>query len=146
MKKNKLNLNGVVVIDKLKGPSSNKVLQQIKYLYNAQKAGHTGTLDPMATGVLPICFGRATKIAEYLLDADKEYIANIKLGIETDSGDAEGEVISQSDSSIPNLSKELLETTFNKFRGTISQKPPMYSALKFNGQPLYKLELEKVKP
>ncbi|MDE4963534.1 tRNA pseudouridine(55) synthase TruB, partial [Francisella tularensis subsp. holarctica] len=84
------------VINKAKDISSNKVLQQIKYLFNAQKAGHTGTMDPMATGVLPICFGRATKIAQYLLDADKEYIATHRLGIETDSGDAEGEIIAKS--------------------------------------------------
>ena len=83
MKKNRLNLNGIIVIDKAKGDSSNRILQKLKRLYNAQKAGHTGTLDPMATGVLPICFGRATKISQYLLDADKEYIATIKLGVET---------------------------------------------------------------
>lgn len=141
MKKNRLNLNGVVVINKAKGLSSNKVLQQLKYLFNAQKAGHTGTLDPMATGVLPICFGRATKIAQYLLDSDKEYIATVKLGIETDSGDAEGTIIAENDN-IPVLSKELIEETLKKFRGEISQVPPMYSALKYNGQPLYKLARE----
>ena len=95
----------------------------------------------MATGVLPICFGRATKIAQYLLDSDKEYIATIKLGVETDSGDAEGTVIAESDD-IPVLSKELLENVLEKFRGEISQIPPMYSALKHNGQPLYKLARE----
>jgi len=141
MKKNRLNLNGVVVINKTKGLSSNRVLQQLKYLFNAQKAGHTGTLDPMATGVLPICFGRATKIAQYLLDSDKEYIATIKLGIETDSGDAEGEVISHNDN-IPELSQNLIERTLERFRGKIFQVPPMYSALKYNGQPLYKLARE----
>ncbi|AIT09970.1 pseudouridine synthase [Candidatus Francisella endociliophora] len=141
MKKNRLNLNGVVVVNKAKSLSSNKVLQQLKYLFNAQKAGHTGTLDPMATGVLPICFGRATKIAQYLLDSDKEYIATIKLGVETDSGDAEGTIIAES-GNIPTLSKELIEETLEKFRGEISQVPPMYSALKYNGQPLYKLARE----
>ena len=141
MKKSRLNLNGVVVINKTKGVSSNKVLQQLKYLFNAPKAGHTGTLDPMATGVLPICFGRATKIAQYLLDADKEYIATIKLGIETDSGDAEGQIIAKN-SDIPSLSYRLIEEVLANFRGNISQIPPMYSALKYNGQPLYKIARE----
>ncbi|API86311.1 tRNA pseudouridine(55) synthase TruB [Francisella uliginis] len=141
MKKNRLNLNGVIVVNKSKDISSNKVLQQLKYLFNAQKAGHTGTLDPMATGVLPICFGRATKIAQYLLDADKEYIATIKLGIETDSGDAEGSVVAEN-KDIPELTEFLIETVLEKFRGEISQVPPMYSALKYNGQPLYKLARE----
>ncbi|MED7819433.1 MULTISPECIES: tRNA pseudouridine(55) synthase TruB [unclassified Francisella] len=141
MKKNRLNLNGVIVVDKDKDISSNKVLQQLKYLFNAQKAGHTGTLDPMATGVLPICFGRATKIAQYLLDADKEYITTIKLGIETDSGDAEGNIIAQNNN-IPILTESLVEAILEKFRGEISQTPPMYSALKYNGQPLYKLARE----
>jgi tRNA pseudouridine55 synthase len=141
MKKNRLNLNGVIVVNKSKDISSNKVLQQLKHLFNAQKAGHTGTLDPMATGVLPICFGRATKIAQYLLDADKEYIATIKLGIETDSGDAEGNVVAENHS-VPTLTGSLIETVLEKFRGGISQVPPMYSALKYNGQPLYKLARE----
>ena len=138
MKKNKINLNGVIVINKSKDITSNKILQQLKHLYNAQKAGHNGTLDPMATGVLPICFGRATKIAQYLLDADKEYIATVKLGIETDSGDAEGNIV-KANSNIPQLDKTMLETVLDNFRGEISQVPPMYSALKHNGQPLYKL-------
>ncbi|ASG68564.1 tRNA pseudouridine synthase B [Francisella halioticida] len=141
MKKNRLNLNGVIVVDKVKGISSNKILQQLKHLFNAQKAGHTGTLDPMATGVLPICFGRATKIAQYLLDADKEYIATIKLGVETNSGDAEGDIIAQNDN-IPALTEFLIEDILRRFRGEISQVPPMYSALKYNGQPLYKLARE----
>ena len=141
MKKNRLNLNGVVVINKAKGFSSNKVLQQLKYLFNAQKAGHTGTLDPMATGVLPICFGRATKIAQYLLAADKEYIVTIRLGIETDSGDAEGQMIAKNNN-IPKLSNQLIEEVLANFRGNIAQVPPMYSALKHNGQPLYKLARE----
>lgn len=105
----------MVVINKAKGLSSNKVLQQLKYLYNAQKAGHTGTLDPMATGVLPICFGRATKIAQYLLDSDKEYIATIKLGVETDSGDAEGQIIARNDD-IPEFLEDYLETVLATFR------------------------------
>ena len=144
MKKNKLNLNGVIVVNKSKDISSNKILQQLKHLFNAQKAGHTGTLDPMATGVLPICFGRATKIAQYLLDADKEYIATIKLGVETDSGDAEGNIIKENSESIPKLDSDLLESVFDNFRGEISQVPPMYSALKYNVQPLYKLAREGI--
>lgn len=137
-RKNKLNLNGIVVINKPKGLTSNRILQELKHLYNADKAGHTGTLDPMATGVLPICFGRATKIAQYLLDADKEYIATIKLGVETDSGDADGQVTATSDK-IPMLDKNVIETALEKYRGEIEQTPPMFSALKHNGQPLYKL-------
>ena len=144
MKKNRLNLNGVIVVNKSKDISSNRILQQLKHLYNAQKAGHTGTLDPMATGVLPICFGRATKIAQYLLDADKEYIATIKLGVETDSGDAEGNIIKENLENIPKLDSNLLERVFDDFRGKISQVPPMYSALKHNGQPLYKLAREGI--
>ncbi|APC97197.1 tRNA pseudouridine(55) synthase TruB [Francisella frigiditurris] len=148
-KRNKLNLNGVVVINKPQGLSSNKVLQEVKHLFNAQKAGHTGTLDPMATGVLPICFGRATKIAQYLLDSDKEYMATIKLGVETDSGDTEGQIISES-KQIPSLGESLIEKILSKFRGKIEQVPPMFSALKYNGQPLYKLaragEKVEIKP
>ncbi|QLE79541.1 tRNA pseudouridine(55) synthase TruB [Francisella sp. Scap27] len=143
MKKNRLNLNGVIVVNKSKDASSNHILQQLKRLFNAQKAGHTGTLDPMATGVLPICFGRATKIAQYLLDADKEYIATIKLGIETDSGDAEGNITSQT-AEIPKLDASIIESTLDNFRGQISQVPPMYSALKHNGKPLYKLAREGI--
>ncbi|MFC4892626.1 tRNA pseudouridine(55) synthase TruB [Pseudofrancisella aestuarii] len=148
-KRNKLNLNGVVVINKPRGLSSNKVLQEVKHLFNAQKAGHTGTLDPMATGVLPICFGRATKIAQYLLDSDKEYMATIKLGVETDSGDAEGQIITES-KQVPSLDESLIEKILSKFRGKIEQVPPMFSALKYNGQPLYKLaragEKVEIKP
>ena len=148
-RKNKLNLNGVIIVNKPKGFSSNKVLQQLKYSFNAQKAGHTGTLDPMATGVLPICFGRATKIAQYLLDSDKEYIATIKLGIETDSGDAEGQIIKENNN-IPKLNNDYIEKILENFRGEIQQIPPMFSALKYNGQPLYKLAREgekvEVKP
>lgn len=144
MKKSRLNINGVIVVNKSKDTSSNHILQQLKRLFNAQKAGHTGTLDPMATGVLPICFGRATKIAQYLLDADKEYIATIKLGIETDSGDAEGNIIKENLENIPKLDNEMLEGVLDDFRGDISQVPPMYSALKHNGQPLYKLAREGI--
>ncbi|AXA34400.1 tRNA pseudouridine(55) synthase TruB [Francisella adeliensis] len=144
MKKNRLNLNGVIVVNKSKDASSNYILQQLKRLFNAQKAGHTGTLDPMATGVLPICFGRATKIAQYLLDADKEYIATIKLGVETDSGDAEGNIIKESLDDIPKLDNDALENVLDNFRGEISQVPPMYSALKHNGKPLYKLAREGI--
>lgn len=143
MKKSRLNLNGVIVINKPKDVSSNKILQQLKRLFNAQKAGHTGTLDPMATGVLPICFGRATKVAQYLLDADKEYIATIKLGIETDSGDAEGNIVSKK-THIPELNNDILDKVLANFRGKITQVPPMYSALKHQGKPLYKLAREGV--
>lgn len=130
-------LNGIIVIDKPQGLSSNQALQRIKRLFNAQKAGHTGSLDPMATGVLPICFGQATRISQYLLDADKAYRATIQLGISTDSGDVEGNIIEQHEA--PMLTLENIHKALNQFRGEISQIPPMYSALKHQGKPLYEL-------
>ncbi|WP_119343583.1 tRNA pseudouridine(55) synthase TruB [Facilibium subflavum] len=130
-------INGIIVVDKPKGASSNHVLQQVKRLFNAQKAGHTGSLDPMATGVLPICFGQATRISQYLLDADKAYIATIQLGKTTDTGDAEGQILTQE--SPPLLDMQELQNLLDLFIGEIQQTPPMYSALKHQGQPLYKL-------
>ena len=130
-------LNGIIVIDKPYGLSSNQALQRIKRLFNAQKAGHTGSLDPMATGVLPICFGQATRISQYLLEADKAYRAIIQLGIATDSGDTEGKITNQHE--VPELTLHDIEEVLQKFRGEISQIPPMYSALKHQGKPLYEL-------
>jgi len=124
----------VLLLDKPIGYSSNQALQKIKLLYQAAKAGHTGTLDPLATGLLPLCFGEATKFAHFLTDADKVYIATLKFGITTNTGDAEGEVLSVKD---VNFSKMQLEQVCNQFVGVISQIPPMYSALKHEGKAMY---------
>lgn len=127
-------INGVLLLDKPIGFSSNQALQKAKWLLQAAKAGHTGTLDPLATGLLPLCFGEATKFAHFLTDADKTYIATIKLGVTTTTGDAEGEYLTVSD-------RHILEPEFiaacQPFIGEISQMPPMYSALKHEGKPLY---------
>jgi tRNA pseudouridine55 synthase len=130
-------ITGIVVIDKPSGHSSNHVLQQVKRLFDAKKAGHTGSLDPLASGVLPICLGEATKLSGYLLDADKQYAVTCKLGITTDSGDADGEVIAEQP--IPDFDEAGLQTIINSFIGEQDQVPPMFSALKYQGQPLYKL-------
>jgi tRNA pseudouridine55 synthase len=130
-------ITGIVVIDKPTGHSSNHVLQQVKRLFDAKKAGHTGSLDPLASGVLPICLGEATKLSGYLLDADKQYAVTCKLGITTDSGDADGEVISEQP--IPDFDEAGLQVILDSFIGEQDQVPPMFSALKYQGQPLYKL-------
>ena len=130
-------IDGIIVLNKPKGISSNHALQRVKHIFNAQKAGHTGSLDPMATGVLPICFGQTTKLSQYLLDSDKEYIATIQLGVRTDSGDAEGNIISTQE--VDKFSDNHIVGVLKKFTGRLSQTPPMYSALKHQGQPLYKL-------
>ena len=131
------NVNGIILLDKAKGESSNYALQRIKRLFRAKKAGHTGSLDPLATGVLPLCLGEATKISQFLLDSDKRYIAKVKLGERTDSGDSEG-VIIEVQRRI-DVDYETLVQTLTKFEGEIKQLPPMYSALKHHGVPLYKL-------
>lgn len=130
-------VNGVLVLDKPAGMTSNDALQRARYLFYAAKAGHTGSLDPMATGVLPLCFGEATKFSQFLLDADKEYLSTFRLGEATATGDAEGEVIERADAS--GVSAAQLESAIDRFRGEILQVPSMYSALKKDGQPLYKL-------
>ena len=130
----KKNISGVLLLDKPLGYSSNQALQKIKLLYQAAKAGHTGTLDPLATGLLPLCFGEATKFAHFLTDADKVYIAIVKFGITTNTGDAEGQVLSVKD---VNISKMQLEQVCSQFLGVISQVPPMYSALKHEGKAMY---------
>lgn len=130
-------LDGVVVIDKPAGDSSNGVLQRVKRLFFANKAGHTGALDPLATGVLPICFGEATKFSQFLLDADKEYLSTFRFGEATDTADSDGEVVEKADAS--KLTKSQVEKAIKAYLGDIEQVPPMYSALKRNGQPLYKL-------
>jgi tRNA pseudouridine55 synthase len=133
-KRQKKNINGILLLDKPIGFSSNQALQKIKWLLKAAKAGHTGTLDPLATGLLPLCFGEATKFAHFLTDADKTYIATIKLGATTTTGDAEGEVLTTSP---VNVSRSEFEQACQQFTGEISQTPPMYSALKFEGKALY---------
>lgn len=130
-------LDGILVMDKPSGMTSNKLLQIVKRQFAAEKAGHTGSLDPMATGVLPLCFGEATKVSQYLLDADKCYRARICLGVTTTTGDADGEVTGSS--SVPNLSREQIGQALAGFLGEIEQVPSIYSALKQDGVPLYKL-------
>ena len=130
-------LDGILLLDKPLGVSSNRALQQAKRLYFAAKAGHTGSLDPLATGVLPLCFGEATKFSQYLLDADKAYESTFLLGKTTASGDSEGELLEEQDAS--GVSKENVELALEAFRGEIEQIPSMFSAIKHEGQPLYKL-------
>jgi tRNA pseudouridine55 synthase len=133
-KKLRVPVHGVLLLDKAAGASSNDALIKAKRLLNAQKAGHTGTLDPFATGLLPLCFGEATKFAQDLLDADKTYEAVVHLGIQTATGDTEGEVIQRCDVQV---TREQAEAVLTQFRGPIRQVPPMYSALKRDGKPLY---------
>lgn len=138
-------VSGVLLLDKPHGFSSNQALQKVKWLYQAQKAGHTGTLDPLATGVLPICLGEATKFAQHLTDENKTYVATVKFGVTTTTGDKEGDVVSQVDCEI---SRTQIEQVLPQFMGEITQVPPMYSALKVNGKPLYEyardgVELER---
>lgn len=130
-------VHGILVLDKPLGVSSNGALQRVKNLFCAKKAGHTGSLDPLASGVLPLCFGEATKFSQYLLDADKRYSTVIRLGQTTATGDAEGEVLEHRP--VPELTETKLEDVLSQFRGKIEQIPSMYSAIKVNGQPLYKL-------
>lgn len=130
-------VNGILLLDKPIGVSSNRALQQAKRLYFAAKAGHTGSLDPLATGVLPLCFGEATKFSQYLLDADKAYESTFVLGKITASGDAEGELLETRDAS--HISESDVVRALEGFRGEIEQIPSMFSAIKHQGQPLYKL-------
>jgi len=130
----KKNIDGIILLDKPLGFSSNQALQKVKHLFQAAKAGHSGTLDPLATGLLPICLGEATKFVQYVTDADKKYIATIRFGETTTTGDDEGDVIEK----FPvKFNQKDLEETCESFIGEISQIPPMYSALKFEGKALY---------
>jgi tRNA pseudouridine55 synthase len=131
------NLNGIFLLDKPLNLSSNHALQRVKRLFKAKKAGHTGSLDPLATGMLPICFGEATKFSQFLLESDKSYDVTATLGIKTTTGDAEGEVISRKE--VKDISEETIQNVLQKFIGVIQQIPPMYSAIKFQGKPLYEL-------
>ncbi|MGH9580837.1 MAG: tRNA pseudouridine(55) synthase TruB [Terriglobales bacterium] len=132
----RLKVDGVLLLDKPAGPSSSAVLQSVKRLLNAEKAGHAGTLDPLATGLLPLLFGEATKFAQFGLDATKEYLAGVRLGVATDTGDAEGRV---SERRAVAVDAGQLAQALERFRGDIEQVPPMYSALKRAGRPLYAL-------
>lgn len=127
-------IHGVFLLDKPQGMSSNDILQKVKRIYQANKAGHTGALDPLATGMLPICLGEATKFSQFLLDADKRYLVTAKLGERTDTSDAEGQVVETRDVTV-NL--EQILTALSHFRGDLMQVPTMFSALKHNGKPLY---------
>lgn len=129
-------IDGVLLLDKPQGLSSNNALQKARWLFNAEKAGHTGTLDPMATGLLPLCFGEATKFSQSLLDADKGYDATVLLGVTTDTCDAEGQVL---ETRPVEVSREQLEAVLASLTGEIDQIPPMHSALKRDGKPLYEL-------
>ncbi|HZJ96703.1 MAG: tRNA pseudouridine(55) synthase TruB [Alcaligenaceae bacterium] len=130
-------ITGVLLLDKPLDLSSNHALQRAKRAFNANKAGHTGTLDPFATGLLVCCFGRATKISTLMLEADKSYRATLSLGAETDSGDLTGEVVQRTELDGIDLSRERVLATLQQFSGEISQIPPMHSALKRDGKPLY---------
>src|SRR5690606_5083368 len=128
-------VTGLLLLNKPAGLTSNQALQKVKRLLNAKKAGHTGSLDPAATGMLPLCFGEATKICAYLLAADKSYRVTARLGEATDTGDADGSVIQSA--TVPPLSAADWEQVFERFTGEIEQIPPMYSALKKDGKRLY---------
>ena len=130
-------INGVVLLDKSVGNTSNHALQRVKRLFDAKKAGHTGSLDPLASGLLLICFGQATKVAQYLLDGDKRYFVVAKLGQISSTGDIEGDIVCFG--STNNIDKASIRAILTQFVGEIDQIPPMYSALKRNGTPLYKL-------
>ena len=133
---------GILLLDKPGGMSSNAALQRVRWLLGRPKAGHTGSLDPLATGMLPICIGEATKIAGALLAGDKGYTAEVRLGERTETGDAEGQIVERQ--SVPAIDALSIATALQALRGSQQQVPPMYSALKFKGQPLYKLARQGV--
>lgn len=134
-------VDGVLLLDKPVGLSSNDALIKTKRMLNAKKAGHTGTLDPFATGLLPLCFGEATKFSQDLLEADKTYLTTVHLGVRTDTGDTEGQAVETRDVSV---TLEQIEAALAQFRGPIKQVPPMYSALKRDGKPLYEYAREGI--
>ena len=135
-------VHGVLVLDKPAGITSNAALQKVKRLFAAKKVGHTGSLDPLATGALPLCFGDATKFSQFLLNANKTYIVGSILGVATDSGDSEGTICAQRNAD--HVQEIDLENVLDNFRGDIEQIPSMFSAIKVNGQPLYKLARQGV--
>jgi tRNA pseudouridine55 synthase len=133
-------VHGIVLLDKRLGVSSNKALQEVRRILNANKAGHTGSLDPLATGLLPLCFGEATKVSALMLDDDKRYQVTFRLGVMTDTGDSEGNIVNEM--SVPVFTETELLNCLQRFTGPIDQVPPMYSALKHNGKKLYELARE----
>lgn len=143
----KQKVSGVLLVDKPMGMTSQQVVSKIKYLFkspmhNSKKAGHTGTLDPMATGLLPICLGEATKFSHYQLDADKAYIATVQLGAQSDTGDADGQIIATK--AVPDITDQMLQAVTEQFSGAQQQVPPMYSALKKDGKKLYEYAREGI--
>jgi len=140
-RKNCIDVDGILLLDKPQGLTSNGALQEVKHVFRACKAGHTGSLDPIATGLLPLCFGEGTKVSQFLLDSDKTYICEFRLGQETDTYDADGQIVAEHE---VNVSRRDVENALKHFVGRIEQLPPMYSAVKMNGQALYKLAREGV--
>ncbi|GAD02606.1 tRNA pseudouridine(55) synthase TruB [Agarivorans albus] len=134
-------IDGILLLNKPTGVSSNGILQRVKRIYFAQKAGHTGALDPLATGMLPICLGEATKFSQFLLDSDKRYQVTAQLGVRTNTSDSDGEVVEQRD---VNVNQAEIEAALASFRGAINQVPSMFSALKHNGKPLYSYAREGI--
>ena len=134
-------INGIVLLDKPTGISSNHALQRVKRIFFANKAGHTGALDPLATGMLPLCLGEATKFSQFLLESDKRYIVTAKLGVRTTTSDSQGDVVCEKEVSV---TQDQLDTAVDTFRGDIMQVPSMYSALKHEGKPLYKYAREGI--
>jgi tRNA pseudouridine55 synthase len=139
-RKNVRDVNGILVLDKPVGMTSNRALQKVKHLYGARKAGHTGSLDPLASGMLPLCFGQATKVSHWLLDADKVYEVEASVGTRTDTADADGQVVATSECA--RITPQMLDSAMASHRGKIDQIPPMYSALKQSGKRLYELARE----
>ncbi len=139
---NERRVNGILLLDKPSGLTSNAALQKVKRLYRARKAGHTGSLDPLASGLLPVCFGEATKVSGFLLDADKHYWVSCRLGVRTTTADAEGEVLQTRP--VDAVTEERLRQVMERFTGTIEQIPPMYSAVKHQGKRLYALARQGV--
>ena len=133
----KRDVDGILLLDKPTGWTSNHALQRIKRLFRARKAGHTGSLDPLASGLLPLCLGEATKVSAFLLDADKHYLVTGRLGIKTDTGDADGKIIAQAE--VPRADRSTFQQVLEEFHGTMDQVPPMHSALKHEGRRLYEL-------
>ncbi|MCB2263357.1 MAG: tRNA pseudouridine(55) synthase TruB [Candidatus Thiosymbion ectosymbiont of Robbea hypermnestra] len=131
------NVSGILLLDKPRGLTSNEALQRVKRFFKAAKAGHTGSLDPLATGLLPICLGGATKFSAFLLDADKRYRVKVKLGVTTTTADTEGEILAEAP--VEGVTEQDLRATLARFLGSIEQMPPMYSAVKHQGERLYKL-------
>ena len=136
-KRQRRKVNGILLLDKPAGGTSNKVLQRVKWLFNARKAGHTGSLDPLATGLLPLCFGEATKVSGFLLDADKNYRVRCRLGQTTNTADAEGEILNER--RVPALDQAMVGQALQRFLGEQEQVPPMYSAVKHQGERLYRI-------